>query len=350
MISRDILVNWFIKNYPDEYKTMLGTNHYVDPLEPNPFHIEGSVWTHTLMVMTWIEAKFGEVQNVMSVLLTAGLLHDLGKPIAKEYKEATDTKGARHSFGGHEGISTLKAIGILKNLQKDFPEVYTLNVVEDIIKVISLHGCHIDSGEERLDELLTYFREADKRGAVRNVDENIFSQYKPRHFARTYTETITDKELVMMVGYPCSGKSHYVATHFPNHVVVSRDNFMQEYTNQYKAGLTYNEAYIFVHEDKDFLQQFNNEFNNHVNNMSKENKVVVDMSMSSLSSRRKMINRFSNHKLKCVVMLTDETTIKHRNKNRNGKFIKESVFSTMGKSFVMPVLKEGFVEIKVVLN
>ena len=93
MITRDLLVLWFIKNYNDLVQEMMKADHTVDPMQPNIWHAEGTVWTHTMMVMTWIEAQKDKLSvEDYTVLITAAMLHDTGKPSCLETMPASDTK------------------------------------------------------------------------------------------------------------------------------------------------------------------------------------------------------------------------------------------------------------------
>ena len=116
-INRDKLITSFITNFPELYIDMKKSKHYVNILDLNPFHGEGSVWVHTMMVMTWIEAKYCENYNDdYIILLTTAMLHDIGKPICEGAVEASDTKPIRNSFKGNEGVYVMKCISIIKKL------------------------------------------------------------------------------------------------------------------------------------------------------------------------------------------------------------------------------------------
>ena len=362
-MTRDKLVFWFIKNFNAGHISMCESNHNVNYDEPNIFHGEGTVWTHTMMVMTVIQEKnYDPIDN--TILLTAALLHDTGKPICEELKEASDTKPIRNSFHGHEGVSTMIAVDVLKKLQKDFPNDYTDEVIKLILQVISLHGVSIDGENSYLLELRKSLRYADKMGACRNVDEDIFSQYEKRKFIKHKPNP--NKELVLMVGLPCSGKSTYVENNFKDYVKISRDDLLLDQYNilmntenksdeffDYAAKFGYNAAYRFIHETEERLKKFNEFFDGFIRKVSKENdKVLIDMTMMSLKSRRTMMNNFHNFTKHAVVCFTDSKSLQKRNDLRSikGKSIPNHVFMMMSKQFVMPVKEEGFETITLNIN
>lgn len=369
-MNRDTLVSWFIANYPQYYKDMFSSNHCVELDKPNIFHAEGTVWTHTMMVMTWIMARHSlnndveteQKNDTYTILLTSALLHDLGKPVCEEINEPTETKPLRNSFKGHEGVSVMLCIGVLKHLQKDFPEYYTDEVIEYIIKVVGTHGVALD-GEDNdpyLYSLRNSFRIADKRGAIRQVDEDIFSQYSKRKFAQRVNPQ-PDKEIVFMVGLPCSGKSTLIKEECCQHdeyVILSRDNALLEFyeftLKKPEGDLQYSDVYKYIHNDETLKTDFEKYFEDKIRMYSQNiDKVIVDMTMMPMSSRRKMMNKFPKHKRKAVVVMTDWETIQKRNLERfelESKNIPESVFLNMAKSFTYPVLEEGFEDIKLVIN
>lgn len=354
--DRDKLVNWFIKNFSDYYLDMMKSQHYVDPLQPNIFHAEGSVWTHTMMVVTWIEAFYKPKLNYEDyiVLLTTGMLHDLGKPSCEELQEANHEKPIRNSFKGHEGVSVHLGIAVLKALKQDFPTVYTDEVIELIIKLVGTHGVAIDNSDldPRFTTLRTFFRECDKRGAIRMVDEGLFSQYEARKYSPVQKNAV--KELIIVTGQPCSGKSTLIQEKYPDYTVVSRDSFLMKYSTEV-LGLTgsYNEIYKELKKNDEYSKEVDREFEKELTNIAKNSsKVVIDMTMMPLSSRRKMCNKFPNFKRKSIVMLSDMDTINKRNEERAklGKYISPKTFLSMQQSFVYPVLDEGFESIELIIN
>lgn len=355
-INRDTLVCWFIKKFPQYYLDMVKSNHCVELLQPNIFHSEGTVWTHTMMVMTWIEAMPVDNEEDYVILLTSGMLHDLGKPSCEERSEATEHKPVRNSFSGHEGMSVYLGVEVLKQLQQDFPNVYTDFIVEMVLKVVGTHGVAIDGPEGRFRDLREKFRIADKKGAIRQVDEGMFSQYEKRKFAQIKDQD-EEKELVIMTGLPCVGKSTIINDMFPEYDVLSRDSAVMEYFKmnfECDYPYSYNTAYKAIHNNPERLKEFDKFFNERTNHLSQNSKkVVIDMTMMPMSSRRKMMNKFPKHTKKSVVLMTDKPTLEDRNHTRfesEGKFIHSTVFENMAKSFTFPVMEEGFKDIKLIIN
>jgi predicted kinase len=343
------------KNEPEIYDSTCKSNHNLDNFTLNVFHAEGPVNVHTLMVMTWIEAnKEQYTDEDYIVLITSALLHDTGKPQCLQEMPATETKPIRNSFQGHEGVSSFIAVGILKKLQRDFPEIYTKEIIEKIIKVVSLHGTFIEETSD-LYFLRCEMHKADKNGAVRSVDEAIFSQYSPRKFLKQ-SKINQEKRLILLIGLPNSGKSTFRSelNNFGEYFVLSRDDLLETFY-EVKTGekASYNEMYNYIHKDDKILKEFENCFRAQIEQSQKYSNVLVDMTQLSLSSRRKMLNNFQNFRKSAIVVMTDNAELYKRNKERfqkTNKYISEKVIFNMMTSFVFPVLEEGFEDIELVVN
>jgi hypothetical protein len=345
------LVHWFMTNEEELYHSMYLCEHSPYFKKPMKYHTEGTVWTHTLMVMTFIEGRFDS-----KVLLIAGLLHDIGKPIARTELHSEE-RGNYYTFRGHEGHSTMLSLSILDKMQEEFG--ITLEEKILILKIVSLHGVALESLSEPLSlddyELQlnrSQFRLADKSGAIRHPDVKD-GDYKARKFSSS-AQVQDDKEIVLMTGLPCSGKSTYINEHFKDHHVISRDNSLTKFYmwNRDGVGDNYNTMFKWVNELDKEDGSFTKFFNDSINQARKgHDKVVVDMTMMSMSSRRKILNRFPKHTRKSVVMLPTLKTLERRNNVRcimEGKHIPSEAYFSMTSAFVMPTLSEGFSRIELV--
>lgn len=357
MLNRDKLAVWFLRNEPEKYREMCESTHTVNMFEPNIFHMESQVMSHIYLVMTWIEAqkeKYSDEDYI--VLITSALLHDTGKPNCQETMPANADKPIRNSFKGHEGVSTFFSIGVLKKLKAEFPEIYTDEIIEKIIKVVSLHGTYIDETSD-IYFLRDEFRKADKNGAIRLVDEGMYSQYEKRKFLKP-TKVEDSKSLTVLIGLPNSGKSslrNSLVQSFPEASIVSRDDLLEDfYEEKFGTTDTYNNMYNVLHEDKVLLKEFTKRFEDYLNKLAKtSDNIIVDMTMLSLSSRRKMINHFPKFHKKAIVVMTDNDELFTRNHMRyieTKKFISEKVIENMMTSFTFPVLEEGFDSIELIIN
>ena len=118
------LVYWFQVEFTKLADEMKASNHNVIGDEPNPYHIEDTIWTHTMMVCQ--RAEIFEVQKVNKI---CALLHDIGKPTAREVIPF-EAKKPVHSESNelrNNGKNNGKPSGMNRNLkyhkeQLDFSE------------------------------------------------------------------------------------------------------------------------------------------------------------------------------------------------------------------------------------
>lgn len=303
-------VQQLINTYPDIVEAMQQCDH------KSSYHMEGSVWTHTMMVYSYIKALHPD----NTVLLIAALLHDVGKPFVKTISDEGKTR-----FSGHEGYSTFYARDILEEFKIPYATIL------EVLRTISLHGVNIS----QLPNIpyLSMFRKADSAGRITNKP---LEDYQPRRFRRFWKAPV--HTVTILIGLPCSGKSTY-ASQFPN--VVSRDNCLLEYF----PSASYDEAYAQSHATDESRAAFNAYFENHIQSIaSKQADTVIDMTMLSLSDRRSMMSHFPKAQFKAIVFLPTLNTIYSRNaiRSKAGKTLSPDVYKHMMTKFVMPVLEEGF--------
>ena len=106
--------------------------------------------------------------------------------------------------------------------------------------------------------------------------------------------------------------------------------------------------YEFSNENS---QDFNTFFECSIQRARMHEKVVVDMTMMSLKSRRKMLSKFPEFNFSCKVVMTDLNVIMKREDIRaqSGKKIPSCVYKIMTEQFIMPVLDEGFSDIELII-
>lgn len=80
---REVLVSWFQTEFKDLVKSMKNCSHHYDEDNLNAYHLEGDIFTHTMMVYKTAEL----LSNDNDLVKWSTLLHDIGKPRSMEIVE-----------------------------------------------------------------------------------------------------------------------------------------------------------------------------------------------------------------------------------------------------------------------
>ena len=380
------LLYWFQSNFTENAQAMKDSDHASVPNQPNAYHIEGSVWAHTMMVCQ--NAQFDH-----KVVKIAAMLHDIGKPMARDVipmnakkpsmngeerngptvELGAEGRGLKTHFRGHEGLSFWLAIDPLYELKR--LGVINKSEMDLILKIVSLHGTLFnrikDNKEFKPEEVIEMFSELeDYQKFVKQCrNDSLGRFFKSGAGSRTSSGELLGIELYgdeiyvelkkedkvaknapflhVMVGLPACGKSTFIKNTFHEEVViVSKDEEVMlmgkelgidDYTDVYKT-LTkeqHDETY------KRAIAKFNKAV--------KEKKVIViDMTNMSKKSRRKWTSQAHGYNTKAWVFIAGAGLLATRNIMRSqneGKHIPDFVYENMMKSFIVPTVGEfDFVE------
>jgi len=383
------LVSWFQTEFTELAQAMKDSDHAANPGEVNAYHVEGTVWAHTMMVC--LQAQYQDKLNKI-----AALFHDIGKPMARavipmdapkpslngeerasttELKAVPGAKMKTH-FRGHEGISFWLAIDPLYELKR--LGVINKFEMEEILHIISLHGTlfnRIKDGVEHKPQQVTHmFETVDKyarfvmqskcdslgrfynsgAGSRADVaqdlgdtlygDQVFYDNEKPEHGKGTSVPF-----LHVMVGLPACGKSTFIKETFAeNTVIISKDDVIMEmgkelgiedYTDVYKALTSEQHDEAYKRTKANFAQAVKDGV-----------PIVIDMTNMSKKSRNKWISNVGKkYKTKAWVFVAGASLLESRNLMRSiqGKHIPDHVYENMMKTFLVPTLAEfDFIEYK----
>jgi len=344
------VIDKFKTLYPDAVNAMKNSDHS-GPGFKSKWHLEGDVWTHTMMVVSQIYAEYEgnwEIDTHFKRMFIAALLHDVGKPMSRVVQE-----DGRVNFNGHDGAGTIIAHKMIFELDNTL-------TYEDKIYILKLINYHqvlfsVDkkAGNKAIEKLSAKFvgdywlledvailRNADYLGNISDCADNVnYEKINTIKFNIQRSKKEQPKNgapfMNVLVGLPCSGKDTYLENEWFKAKSVSRDDILMKYAN----GDSYSVAFRNVDQkmvDKEFAETFEQY-------IKEGESFFVNRTNLTHKGRMKFINRAkqAGFNIKVTVFLTDWEIICKRNDNRTGKIIPDFVFNNMMKLFDMPFSNEG---------
>lgn len=311
----------FKEGFSKLYKDMVECEHGFKGAKNNPYHLEGSVWNHTEMVMDEIAKHKDEVdEREYLILQVAGLFHDSGKPyVWTEVEE----KGKRY-FMGHWNRSFYIA--------NDMMGGNVFGLEDNEVALVSLlvlnhhrryEATYSNVRSERYTKLLSILSLSDSLGRIHeghdeneNLDELVVDNSKLKNDWDEFRPTVT-----FLIGPPCVGKSTYIKDAKLKRVL-SRDAIVLEV-----AGTDdYNKAWNTVNQDKvnkvlmDRYRQF----------VKDELDFTIDMTNMNKKGRKKFTPKDFN--TEAIIFATGYDEIMKRNGERENKVIPTYVIDNFIKS------------------
>ena len=148
-------------------------------------------------------------------------------------------------------------------------------------------------------------------------------------------------ECVMLAGIPCSGKSTYVEKlkkipYWENAVVLSTDAYIEKQAQ--RMGMTYNQIFDDVIDNA--TRELELAF---IEAKDKGKNIIYDQTNLTVKTRKKKLSKLPSFYARGVIYfeISLEEALE-RNKNREGKFIPESILKRMYQQLEVPTLEEGW--------
>ena len=344
--------------------------------KPNPFHMEGSVWTHTMMVLQHMNYLLNEKYGFFdtNIPLLCAITHDFGKVVVRNELENQN----KVRFFGHEYASVQKAVDFIYFIKEklNWDKQYLQTVIKYVIPVVSNH-LHIYSCEDfdlnrycgfdpKLAELYSLMLESDFNGQIISHErsstdlKNIDYSDKLRNLPMIENKisSLDECDLVFYCGLPGSGKDYIAKMH--GREIVSLDQIRVDlYSARYKTShLTSQEIYEKAHkfcERKDMSEEIKTRVQDLIN---QNKKIALCNRHQTKKSRSRNFNIIqgicsrANYKIGAAYVVCPTNIIYDRDEKRGttdktvGKFIIDKFINEQ----MMPTLSENFKFVEIIAN
>lgn len=337
---------WLMQHHSALVNAMRKTSHHFSAEQLNPWHLEGDVWVHTMLVL---QAYVRSEKTPDSCLGLTALLHDIGKPAAAKVLHHRQ----RVVFQGHESYSAWIAWGLLQD------EVLGLSRAEQcrIFSLIALHGClysgwFSDDNSVRNAQLIAAFSgfgqdfwhqllaqiDNDTHGQItlnpNNKNElQQLNQLQMQPQPKTQSDSIP---IVFFIGLPGSGKTTY-RRHYEGYTIIARDDVLHQITGEDRYRKAWQRQ-----EDEQLSPRIEQELERQFQQALAQNKpIVMDLTNLSRKARKRWLTQLpSQYRAQALIFLASEADIWQRNHQRQDKSLPNDVLHDMLLRFEHPLFDE----------
>jgi len=328
----------------------------------NPYHLEGSVWTHTMLV-------YNEADDNDYISLIMALCHDIGKVLTRNVKE-----NGKVTFYGHADKSVQPAIDFLsflrlKNIindeqEKDFIK-YGLPVMANHMiyyQNIEKHQSFVYNTDPKTSEKLQFYMDKmadiDTKGSICKSEK--VNEKKKNMVYKNFKPLGVDKNLpniIIWSGLPASGKDYLAKQNgFP---IVSFDDIRVDVFKNYSKKVNninendlYKMAFDYCLDNKIDLNKI---LIRNIKSLLNEKKMNINICNTSLTrkDRRRIINSLNKNKFNFFIkqVFSPTKSITYRNINRDSKTVPNNVIARMSENInVATHFEDGFNSIDYIYN
>lgn len=338
-------IQWLVQEHSELVQAMRKLSHHYSPSHLSPWHLEGDVWSHSLLVAQ----AYVQRNQLDSCVGLCALLHDIGKPVAAKVLHHKQ----RVVFQGHESVSAWMAWRLLQ----DERLLLTMSEKLRIFSLIALHGCLYTgwfSEDETVKQLQVmrafsgfgqdFWRqlcqqvEHDQQGQI-TLSANrksVVADLAQLKLADAPNQDKNHVPIVFLVGLPGSGKTS-LRKRFVGYCVISRDDCLHQVTEErdYRKAWQTQEAQGLSTEIDALL---NGQFQQA---LADNAPILMDMTNLTRKSRRYWLSKLPNHySPRALLMLACDQTLAKRNQQRQNKSLDQKVMHDMMLRFEHPLFDE----------
>jgi len=315
------ILNNFIKNHPKLVAMMKNCTYCYDEKNLNLHHLEGDLWTHTVM------AYENTIKYNSSIYVKwAVVLHDLGRIVTRAEDLLTILS---YQYNG---------IDYIKHNNPSIDELTDkFKYQENILKELS-HYVHCDLLGRKIDESRIHLYDIDKMEQFIKLTENI---QVTKHAVNNKTNILN-----ILVGPPCSRKSSWVEKHNDNAIVISRDSCVQEIGKKYNKH-NYDDSYDLTYNNEDIKKEVDN-LEKHKEDIAKNSinkNIIIDNPNLKYKNRKEWIDMFKDtHTVVVTIFLPsfdDIIICTQKRSDKINKTVTKQIILEKLEYFSYPLLSEG---------
>ena len=376
----DYIIHEWLKTNLNQKKEMDASKHYYNPDKINPWHMEDSVWTHTMMVCTAYKAHFPnsfmKYSEALIPVLTC-LLHDYGKVITR-HLDHVKMKARFSQHGPHGVLNALEYTNQLLNDNRSKTNSYAerQNILRRVCYMTSRHmeyenmasvdkiAAFTNYNEDYLDDFYK-FSIADCEGRIMLKERNDGLRSELVNIMRNQRDHIesigwsfwdshpTAPKTWIYCGIPGSGKDYQASS--KGFTVFSYDNVRMKYYKNFSTTYnpkkseaeTYSEAYEFFTEkniNPDPL--LNAELKDHYKKYGNLDYIAICNVNLSLKARKRILHNIRsidpNCNIGCRFILTPLSNAVKNDATRESKNLGKDLIVSRFNEIVLPTMIEGF--------
>jgi len=338
-------IQWLVRDHSNLVNAMRNCSHHYSADHLSPWHLEGDVWSHSLLV-----AQAYVQRNQPDVCLgLCALLHDIGKPIAAKVLQHRQ----RVVFQGHESVSSWMAWRLL---QDDCLQLSLMQKLR-IFSLIALHGCLYTgwfseeeaSKKAQLQQAFSGWGEGFWRQLCQQVEHDQQGQITLGANRKSALIGLANLKLnekpcphsnaipiVFLIGLPGSGKTS-LRKRFSGYQIISRDDKLHQVTGEgsYRAAWQQQETQALSSE---IDRQLNADFKQA---LADKAPILMDMTNLTRKSRRYWLSQLpSDYCAQAILLMVCDHTINLRNQQRADKTLPQTVLDDMMLRFEHPLFDE----------